>query len=142
MESPPELTLLSRSARSINGDRIAGRSRASDYFQRRPDKRELVNLGIDQRFQIHVFEVPDAAPGLHLRVAMYSIVSAELAGRLRIVRRGVAAHQGDIAGSHVLACTDAKARFTGTKFLPRLGMLRRIHLLVYAVAPDVAVSGM
>src|SRR5215470_19494589 len=129
--SPP------RWSRLVEHDGIAGRAGGADDPKRRPDEGGLHNFLVHEGLRVHVLQVPDAPPRLHLAVAGYGEVRSLLARGLGIAGRGVAHGERDVAGGHVLAGTDAEARLAFLEEITGRLALLGLHGLVAVVAPAV-----
>src|SRR6185436_15759022 len=86
---------ISLTERLVQHDRVARRTGRPDDAQGRPDKRTFLDAGRNQRLGIDVFQVPDAAAGLHLGVARHR-KAVLLTTWLSVVGRSVAHLQSDV----------------------------------------------
>src|SRR5215471_1343824 len=123
--------------RLVEHDGIAGRAGGADDAKRRPDERALQDLLVHEGLRVHVLQVPDAPPRLHLAMAGHGEVRSLLARGLGIAGRGVAHGERDVAGGHVLAGADAKTRLALLEEIAGRLALLRLHGLVPVVAPAV-----
>ena len=139
----PQGEPVSDTTRLVQNDRVTRRAGSADDPQRCPNEGAFVNLVVDQRFGVDVFQVPHTQPRLQLRVAWHSPTHARFfVTRLRIVCRGVTHGQREIAGREVITGTYTEAGLAPGENGPCCCTLFARHRLVTIIAPGVALAGM